>query len=105
MQVALRELAHARQVLKQVEAAEAAKAQAREKAALMQKQEWPPNARLVTPGQVAELTQQLSQQPARILHPEVNALAQQWFAWDSPVLQSSVDSATTNQRANQPPIA
>ena len=57
--------------------------------------------------QLQQQQQQQQQMPqiGRGLHPEVNALAQQWFAWDSPVLQSSVDSVTTHQRAtNLPPV-
>lgn len=104
-QKAIQELHTARHVLRVVEQAEAAKAQAHDRAAKLEKEPWPPGARLVSASQAHELAQQASQQGPRALHPEVTALAQHWLGFDSPVLQSSVDSASTHQRANQPAIA
>lgn len=127
MQAALHELAAARHVLRQVEAQEAQRQlDARRKASELGMQQapngWVPQQQSLSLQQAqqqrASMPQQSQQQSqaqqqqqqqmpplGRGLHPEVNALAQQWFGWDSPVLQSSVESATTHQRANNLPAA
>lgn len=98
------------QVEASMQARAQAKDQAEQQAAELRKQEWPPGARLVTAEAAQQLTQEQTaqqQQQQPVLQPEVNALAQAWLDWDSPVLQSSMDSATTNQKppASQPQMA